>query len=310
MSLRLDLNEAVASNTERIMQTFLDECRTSLQKEDPHTAIHETRKTMKKMRGFSRLVRGEIGKKRYRQTNQYYRDVARQLSEARDITAMLDTLQNLHEALDIELCGQAFQDIKNHLSSRKAAVSRIQINRDKLLENVLEDLNKAEKIHSKWKIRQKGFDVFSKGIKITYGKCQKAMKNAYKKQSTENLHEWRKRSKYLRYQVDFLRDIWDEPMKTLENELHQLTDYLGDDHDLAVLKDYIEGMHYENEKAVSAMFTVMEQKRDELQKLAKPLGKKILYESPEQFVARIAYYWKQALKESEVKEDQPSLVHD
>lgn len=307
MSLRIDLKETVPSNVERIMQTFLDECRTSLQLEDPHKAIHEARKGMKKMRAFSRLVRGEIGKKRYRQTNTYYRDVARQISEARDITAMLNTLQDLYEALDAALCEQTFQDIKNHLVSRKAAVSRIQINRDKLLEKVLKDLEKAEKIHGKWKIKREGFGVFASGIKITYTKCQQAMKKAYKKQSTENLHEWRKRCKYLRYEVDFLRDIWPEPMKALESELHQLTDYLGDDHDLAVLKAYVESMNHENEEALTAILALMDQKREELQTLAKPLGKRILYESPDQFVNRLAYYWKHGLKDFAIKENQPPL---
>lgn len=307
MSLRIDLNETVPFNIERIMQTFLDECRTSLQQEDPHQAIHEARKGMKKMRAFSRLVRGEIGKKRYKQTNTYYRDVARQISEARDITAMLDTLQDLYEALDAALCEQTFQDIKNHLVSRKSALSRIQINRDKLLENMLNDLEKAEKIHGKWKIEQNGFEIFFKGIKITYSKCQQAMKKAYKKQSTKNLHEWRKRCKYLRYEVDFLRDIWPEPMKSLERELHQLTDYLGDDHDLAVLKAYVESMHLENEEALTAIFALMDHKREELQTLAKPLGKRILYESPDQFVNRLAYYWKYGLKDFAIKENQHPL---
>lgn len=310
MSLRIDLKESVQSNTERMLQVFLDDCRTSLQNEDPHKAIHESRKTMKKIRAFCRLMRGEIGSKTYRKSNTFYRDVARQLSDARDITAMLDTLQHHQEDLDTPLSGQAFQDIKNHLTSRKAAVSRIQINKDKLLENVQEDLKKAEAIHAKWKVKHDDFSAFAKGIQKTYAQCQDAMKEALKKKSTKSFHEWRKRCKYLRYEIDFLREIWPEPMKTLEKELHQLTDYLGDDHDLAVLKTYIKSMPLEKNEAIAAMFALFDQKRKELQAQAKPLGKRILCESPDQFVSRLGSYWKHALKAPEVKENPSSLTID
>lgn len=297
MSLRIDLKETVPSNAAHILQSFLDECRNALQQDDPHKAIHEARKTMKKIRAFCRLFRGEIGKKRYKKTNIYYRDVARKISEERDVTAMLETVNQLNEEVDQTLCGQTLQDLKNHLTSRKSAISRIQINQQKLLENVLEDLKKGETIHAKWKIKNDDFTAFSKGIALTYSKCQEAMKKAYKKPSTANFHEWRKRSKYLRYEVDFLRDIWKKPMKTLEKELHQLTDYLGDDHDLAVLKTYVEGMNLENTEAQAALFSVMDEKRKKLQILGKPLGKKILSETPEQFLARLSDYWKQKHKE-------------
>ncbi|MDF9797028.1 CHAD domain-containing protein [Catalinimonas alkaloidigena] len=297
MSLRIDPKETVPSNAERILQSFLDECRASLQNDDPHQAIHEARKTMKKMRAFSRLFRGEIGNKKYRSTNKYYRDIARKISGERDVSAMLDTVNKINEEVDQALCGQTIQHIKNHLTSRKAAISRIQINQEKLLDKLLEDLKEGETVHARWKIKNDDFSAFSKGIAITYGKCQKAMKKAIKKPTTENFHEWRKRSKYLRYEIGFLRHIWKKPMKALEKELHQLTDYLGEDHDLAVLRTYAESMNLENKDEEAALFSIMSEKRKKLQSLAKPLGKKILSESPEQFVARLSDYWKQKHKE-------------
>ncbi|WKN30712.1 CHAD domain-containing protein [Porifericola rhodea] len=308
MSLRINLQETIPSNVERIMQSFLEDCKTSLQNDEPHKAIHQTRKNMKKMRAFCRLLRDEIGNKNFKKTNTFYRDVARQISEERDISAMQETLIMLHDELDVQLCGQAYTDIKNHFSSRKAAVTRLRINRDRILDKVMDDLKNADKYHQKWKVKNRGFDVFAKGVEITYTRCQKAMKLAYKKKDTEHFHEWRKRCKYLRYEVDFLRDIWKEPMSTLESELHQLTDYLGNDHDLAVLKSYIQGMQYENEEAIAAIFALIDTKRKEYQKLAKPLGQRILWEAPDQFVSRLASYWKYGLKEFSIKQEQPPLA--
>ncbi|MFP4290011.1 MAG: CHAD domain-containing protein [Cyclobacteriaceae bacterium] len=307
MSFRIDLQETLAMNAERIMQGRLDKCREKLQNENPHEAIHDARKQMKKIRAFARLYRGEIGEKKYQKTNAYYRDIARQMSEARDTAALLTTLDKLYGSLDKDLCAKVFDDIKNHLASRKSAVSRIAINRDHLLEKVDADLASGEDIHRKWKIKNNDFSALSPGIEKTYERCQQAMKKAYKKNSVKAFHEWRKRAKYLRYEVDYLRNVWPQPMKALEKELHQLTDYLGDDHDLAVLKEYIKKMEHDESDARTAILSLIEKKQQVLREKALPLGKAILYESPDDFSSRLAFYWKKQLKTYKLEEKQTPL---
>src|SRR5262249_34951169 len=53
--------------------------------------------------------------------------------------------------------------------------------------------------------------------------------------SIEHLHEWRKRSKDLRYALDLLEPTWPPVVKALADEVHALTDRLGDDQDLSRL---------------------------------------------------------------------------
>jgi CHAD domain-containing protein len=57
--------------------------------------------------------------------------------------------------------------------------------------------------------------------------------------TVENFHEWRKRVKYYRYQLKLLRDFWKPVMEALRREAVKLSDDLGDDHDLAVLVEYL-----------------------------------------------------------------------
>ncbi len=46
------------------------------------------------------------------------------------------------------------------------------------------------------------------------------------------MHEWRKRVKDLWYHVTLLQDAWRPVMSALADEAHELSDRLGDEHDL------------------------------------------------------------------------------
>ena len=307
MSLRVDLDQKISKNADRILAGRLEKCRLALQQDDPHQAVHEVRKQLKKIRAFSRLMRGEIGEKSYKMTNMYYRDLGHKMSEARDAAAMLETLDLIKDSVDNKPEEKALQDIKNHLSARKSAVTRILFNRKELLDTVETDLQRAESIHDSWKIKHNNFAAFRGGLGKTYKRCRKAMKKAYKKNTPEAFHDWRKRSKYLRYHINLLREIWHHPMKGMEKELHQLTDYLGDDHDLTVLKKQIEAMDYENKEAKAYIINIIDRKKAELQRLARPLGEKLLLDNKKDFLNRIKLYWDKSLKEFKMLHDRKPL---
>ena len=160
MSLRIHLGQKNKKNTKRILSGRLEKCRAALEQPDAHAAIHEARKEMKKIRAFSRLLRAEIGEKAYRMTNMYYRDLGKQLSEARDAAAMLGTLNLIADEVSQERAQKAFRDIKNHLVSQKSAASRTIIKGDELLNTLKAELGRAEKIHASWKVKHENFEAY------------------------------------------------------------------------------------------------------------------------------------------------------
>ena len=89
-------------------------------------------------------------------------------------------------------------------------------------------------------------------------------------------------------------------MQSWAQEAHRLSDYLGDDHDLAVL---IETLRREELVADSAtldlLASLVQARRRELQSLARPVGERIYAEKPGAFVARVHGYWRTA-REQEV----------
>lgn len=123
----------------------------------------------------------------------------------------------------------------------------------------------------------KGVDSCSllRGFKKTYTRGCRAMNKAYKCGSAEQFHEWRKRTKYHWYHIRLLQEMWPQVMKAYSGTLHRLSNLLGDDHDLAVLSRELLNAPSEfgDPLDIEAFVGLAEQRRQELQVAALPLGK-------------------------------------
>jgi CHAD domain-containing protein len=115
--------------------------------------------------------------------------------------------------------------------------------------------------------------------------------------SDETWHELRKCAKALGYQLRLLRPIWPGPINVLLREIDQLTDRLGDDHDLAVLRSRILNEPYspsENQDSADTrhiFLQSLDRQRRKLQLESLHLAHRIYVEKPGQFEHRLAAYW-------------------
>ena len=82
------------------------------------------------------------------------------------------------------------------------------------------------------------------------------------------------------------------PIGELADEFHHLADYLGDEHDLAVLRDRVvapaTGM---SETGCSALKTLIDRRRQELQDKALTLGERLYSDKSKAFVHRMQKVW-------------------
>src|SRR5215213_4499072 len=62
------------------------------------TAVHETRKSLKRLRATVRLARDELGDEVYRRENGAFREAGRRLAGARDSRVLLETLDALTDS--------------------------------------------------------------------------------------------------------------------------------------------------------------------------------------------------------------------
>ena len=90
-------NEDLPHAVRRIARHQIDMLRDELRRAPRRDAVHEARKSSKKARAVVRLVRDEIGEKRYRRENTTLRDAVRPLAPVRDAEVLVHTLDVLAE---------------------------------------------------------------------------------------------------------------------------------------------------------------------------------------------------------------------
>jgi hypothetical protein len=241
----------------------LDELRGKTES-SPEEAVHEARKDMKKLRALLRLARAELGDDVFRVENAAARDTARLLAGARDATVMLETLASLpvrHPRLRAALEQQAAGE-----PDRDEAIAALQGMRERIEE---------------WPLERRDFAAIEPGLRRIYRQGRRAMRKAEAEPTVETLHEWRKREKDLWYHLRLLRAPADEA--------HELSERLGDDHDLAVLLEFARerGMADGIEDAV-------EERRAALQASAFDTGRRLYADRTKKFSARLRASWERA----------------
>ena len=252
-------------------------------------AIHSARKNIKKLRALLRLTRDQLGTEVYRRDNQTFREAAQQLSGVRDADVMLATLDDLHERYPGELgrratgpAGDLRQALEAHRIRTAGGAG------EQASEDAARLLRRVRRRIGGWPLEQDGFEAVEVGLRRSYRRGRRGYRTALREPGTENLHEWRKRVKDLWYHLDILRDTWTPVMKALADEAHELSDRLGDDHDLAVLLAWA-GEH--DTAAAEGLRGPVEQRRAELQADAFTLGARLYADKPGRFTRRVERWW-------------------
>lgn len=252
-------------------------------------AVHESRKAFKRLRATVRLARDAIGDDTYRRENVVFRDAGRRLSGVRDATVLIETLDDVEEACGDALPAGATTRLRGLLEDeRKTALDSLEDD-DARVAAVVSEVQQARTRVPAWHFGTEGFDALAPGLRRIYRRGRKAMKRAQDEPTTENLHEWRKRVKDLWHAEEILRPAAPKAMKKLAKRTHALADLLGDDHDLAELRLYVERhpASFDDHVTQVALVAVIERRREGLQRKAFRLGPKLYDRRPKKFVAAV-----------------------
>jgi CHAD domain-containing protein len=287
----LQPDEAGLSGVRRILQQWLTDADDALHKKRiSDTNIHDARKRLKKSRAALRLLRAAIGESAYRRENTALRDTARPLGVARDSKVLLAVLDELIERYDPTLRSRKLDKFRRVLrqdqTSARQAMTLTLVNRQRKV------LREVKARSARWNMKGDDWQVIGTGLERMYRGGRKRMKTAASSRAGEDLHDWRKQVKYLWHQLQILQPAWPGPLKELADQAHQLADYLGDDHDLVVLRSKVSA-HAEafEAKDYDALVAVLDRRRKQLQDKSFKLGARIFEEKPRRFVKRVGRYW-------------------
>ena len=247
---------------------------------------------MKKIRAVLRLVRGELGKKAYRAENRRYRDAGRLLGESRDAEVKLETLQGLAERFGDELPAGPTVAWREALETdrRRLAAGGSEGLAEKVEQAVAAIEAGRERIPD-WTLRADSWELLEPGLTRTYRDGRRALAWARTEGDAEALHEFRKRSKDLWYELRLLRRAWPELLEPSAEQAHELADLLGDHHDLAVLAEDLDG-RAEAVGEQEEFERLIAFRQGELWERALALGERLYAEKPSCFRKRIRSYWR------------------
>lgn len=305
MSYKLKEKESLEIGIKRIAYEQIDKATKKLSNtvdaqqsfHDKAEAIHDARKAFKKLRALVRLIRDTMGKEAYHQENNCYRDAGRLLSDVRDAQVNLETFEDLTEPMSTSVSSispEFIDQIQNLLTVYKEITYHQVLEQKELIPSVLTMIQQGRERVESWSIETEDWSMIDAGIKRVYTRGYKGLARVINDPNTENLHEWRKRVKYLWYHLRILTPVWENMIKPLAKETHQLADLLGDDHDLAVLHQLLQQQPelIRQQPEFNLLFLQLERKRHHLQSSALKLGERIYSESPKQFIHRLGNYWK------------------
>lgn len=231
-------------------------------------AVHETRKALKRLRALLRMLESELGGSAYARESAALRDAGRALSGARDAEVMLATFDALIEHNRDKLAGRGgVIRLRGALLAERSRARKDALGDPRVRTQVLAELQACRVRIAMWQLPDDaGPELIEAGLLHLYRQGRKRRRRARsgKGDRTRLMHQWRKRVKDLRYVLEMLQPV-ELPQQEAPKGKHrkrasrhraaarkdakwlrweakradQLGELLGEDHDLAMLAQWI-----------------------------------------------------------------------
>jgi CHAD domain-containing protein len=228
-SLRLRRNVALR---ESLLSAFAGAMRSARRfalaaTEDPKTAVHEFRKAIRRARSVVRLLRPSLGRRAAAGLVHELRHALAETSSLRDDDVLVATVAGV-AGDDPELFVEAAE-----LAARVGSAER-PVPAD-VLKGALPILRRLPPALEVVLPREYSTPDLERGLARTYRRVQRTLEHAIRTRADADFHQWRKRVKELRYQLELLASIASPPLKAREKALSALARELGEVTDLAVM---------------------------------------------------------------------------
>ena len=202
------------------------------------SAVHESRKSVKKVRAVAALLK-QAGAKLPRRDRRRLKSTARALSRVRDSDAIIDTFDRVRRRYPKQLPEHTYEILRRGLvAARDRSEARAQ--HDGVVAEAAERLEKTRTSAKEWTSHSIKWPDLVAIVTVSYRRSRNAMKRARVTRQSATLHRWRKEVKTLWYLLRLARPLT-TGVAPLIAALNQLETELGDDHNLVVLAATLRG---------------------------------------------------------------------
>jgi CHAD domain-containing protein len=294
MAYRLKLKTTLALEVRRIALEQIEIARVALARSDDRaSAVHDARRSLKRLRAMLRLVRPALGETWFKQSNRQLASLGQRLSLSRDLDVMVVTLSKLENG-----AGGLPKPVADRLRgavarSRSKADGASTPGSDRGLGRALQ---RAQTLFAGERLKGIALGHVAAGLEQSYRKARRTFRAAYEAGTDEAFHNWRKATQAHWRHMQLLGRGWPESIGARAAEAKELSRLLGEDHDLSVLISFAQGSggsglaRADRDALTSACF----QGQRQIRAVARLHGERLFADRPSHLTKRILRYWKAA----------------
>jgi CHAD domain-containing protein len=262
--------------------------------DDAEQAVHRARRGIKRVRALLRLARPPRGKS-YGRANKAWREAAHALAGERDTAVALASFDKIAETCRGQLPPEKLSAIRSCLAASPADANE---RRASPVDAAKIALDAAECVTAPLKWPRSEADLEA-GLRRAQQRLRESWKRARRESDAETLHEWRKRLKDVAAQTGFLRKVLPEQAARRREQMQELAEVLGEEHDLAILcRRLVEVTLPPGTKKVSArLMQAVAERQGELRRAAFEQGAALAGQAPKAFAREIVGRWSSAYKD-------------
>jgi CHAD domain-containing protein len=254
-------------------------------------AVHDARKDLKRSRTALRLLRPALGEPLYRRENALLRAAAHALNAARDAKVLTQTLQALRRSHRALRRDAAVAGLLRTLRAHQAALRQELRTHPARLARTRRTLERSCTRASRWRVGAHGWSVLGPALQRIYRGGRRAQPAASLGVTDSALHEWRKQVKYLRYALEILAPMRRRSLARLARQAEQLTDALGEAHDLTMLAGKTREFAQRRRANLRPLLMIIAQRRERLALDALASGRELYRARPRDWQKQLERYW-------------------
>lgn len=294
MSYHLKLNESVPDAIRRITveqaglaAEALSHCRAS----NRDKAIHDARKSVKKIRCILRLVRNDLGKT-YKKDRRKLRIVAHNLARFRDRGALIMAFDKLRDIYPDDFRRPGLDSLRDHLVAHKQEAEKT-ADVGKAVRKMAARLRAVAGDAKTWRLETDGFAAIGPGLEHTFRRGRKTMTRAEIEERPEVYHEWRKYLKEQWYHIRLVKDFGAGVAPEYEKRLKQIDAWLDEEHNLSLLREKIVARPccHPNEHDMAMILSRIELRQAELRANSLSLAREVYERNAGAFTRKMNQLW-------------------
>lgn len=243
-------------------------------------SVHLIRKRLKFLRAFVKLTQFCSEGNQYKEINLLFRDCGRLISDCRDAHVrglLLDEFRETKTGSSyvaflkklIDLNNRQTEEIENQLLSGTS-----------VFEDLINDLTR-EPVLNYFSSLESDTESLVSGYLRCYQKSYNAFHSELKSHEADLLHEWRKRTKDLQYQLEVMAESVPPDLPPSLEEVSELCEVLGRINDLFMLSGWITSRR--KSKHRTALLQDIQSELESLEKNADERGHSLYRLSPEEY---------------------------